>query len=850
MSTPRALSPAAPAAPAVFVDDLSVHGDAPAVLTAGGELTYRELDRRVADTAERLGSPRRLVAVEAANTVGALVAYLAALRGRHPVVLLPPGADGRARRVVEAYDPDVVMEAGSEWAVEARRPRSGHELHPDLALLLSTSGTTGTAKLVRLSRRNLQANADAIGAYLGLTPADRAPTTLPMPYCYGLSVINSYLSAGACLVLTDLSVVDRCFWDLFRMTGATSLAGVPYTFELLDRVGFDEMALPTLRYVTQAGGRLAPDQVRRYAALGERDGWEFFVMYGQTEATARMAYLPPALAGRYPEAIGIPVPGGAFRLEPFGDHGAGPDGGEVGELVYTGPNVMLGYAEGPADLALGRTVDELWTGDVARRNDAGFYEVIGRRSRFVKPFGLRVDLDELERLVSLAGVAGLCAGDDQRIVVAVQGRGHAAVIARLISDHCGLPASRVAVAEVDELPRLANGKPDYPAVSHLAPPPAPAHPEGGAGGDNREVGYTADDREAAIRSLYAEVIGRPVADDESFVAAGGDSLSYVELSLGLEHILGSLPADWHTRPLGDLLVTTPAPRRLISRVETSVVLRALSILLVVASHTGLWQVRGGAHILVGVAGFNFAQFRLGAVGGLWRSIARIAVPSMAWIGLAAAVGSQLQWRHVFLVNHLLGGADSRVAYWFIESIVTILAGLAAMLAIPAVRRHERRHPFGTALTVAVVGLAARLDLFGELASHHGTSQPETVLWLFALGWAGAVATTARQRLVVSLLLLPGLWGYWGAQPLREVIVGGGMLLLLWVPTLPIPRPLNRIVGAVAGMSLALYLTHWQVYPPLLRGFGSPAAFAGSLAVGLLAWLLCGRLARQLSMRRA
>ncbi|UUL76722.1 AMP-binding protein [Pseudarthrobacter sp. Fe7] len=180
---------------------------------------------------------------------------------------------------------------------------------------------------MRLSHSNLQANAESIASYLGITVRDRAATTLPMSYCYGLSVINSHLLRGATLVLTGLSVVDPCFWELFRWQRCTSFAAVPYTFELLDRVGFGDMDLPDLRYVTQAGGRLAPDQVRRYAQLGGRQGWELFVMYGQTEATARMAYLPPHLAAEHPEAIGVPVPGGAFRIDPVEGM---PDGGEPG----------------------------------------------------------------------------------------------------------------------------------------------------------------------------------------------------------------------------------------------------------------------------------------------------------------------------------------------------------------------------------------------------------------------------------------------------------------------------------------------------------------------------------------
>jgi hypothetical protein len=285
-------------------------------------------------------------------------------------------------------------------------------------------------------------------------------------------------------------------------------------------------------------------------------------------------------------------------------------------------------------------------------------------------------------------------------------------------------------------------------------------------------------------------------------------------------------------------------------VETSVVLRALSILFVVGTHTTFWQLKGGAHILLAVAGFNFAQFRLAARGGLTRSIARIALPSMAWIGLAAAVGNRLDWQHVLLVNHLFGSQDDRWAYWFIEAIVLILGLVGAMLSIPPVRRHERRHPFGTALAVATVGLAIRFDLIFPTPADHQTSRPQEVLWLFALGWAGAVATTTRQRVLVSALAAVALWGFWGAQPLREAIVFTGMLLLVWVPSLPVPRPLNRAVGAVAGMSLALYLTHWQVYPPLLRTFGPSAALAGALAAGLAAWVVCGRATAALRSRRS
>lgn len=221
----------------------------------------------------RLGTERRLVALAASNDVDSLVAYLAALASGHPLILLPEDKPTALAPLAAAYDPDVVIRpATGEISLVERHQGSRHELHPDLALLLSTSGSTGSPKLVRLSNGNLEANAESIGSYLGITAGDRAATTLPMSYCYGLSVINSHLLRGATLVLTGLSVVDPCFWELFRQQRCTSFAAVPYTFELLDRVGFDDMDLPDLRCITQAGRRLAPDQVRRYAQLGGRRG--------------------------------------------------------------------------------------------------------------------------------------------------------------------------------------------------------------------------------------------------------------------------------------------------------------------------------------------------------------------------------------------------------------------------------------------------------------------------------------------------------------------------------------------------------------------------------------------------
>jgi acyl-CoA synthetase (AMP-forming)/AMP-acid ligase II len=246
----------------------------------------------MAGVAERLGPARKLVLIETANTLPALESYLGALAAGHVVMPVPRGRDFTALAAV--YEPDVVIDPTGR--VDHRRRRTAHRLHPDLTLLASTSGSTGSPKAVRLSAANLRSNTEAIVQYLGITDSDRAATTLPLSYCYGASVIHSHLWAGAGVILTDRSVLEPGFWDLFKRYGATSFAGVPYTFDMLDRAGFADMDLPSLRYVTQAGGRLNPEAVRRYVRLGRRRGFDFVVMYGATEATARMAYLPPATA--------------------------------------------------------------------------------------------------------------------------------------------------------------------------------------------------------------------------------------------------------------------------------------------------------------------------------------------------------------------------------------------------------------------------------------------------------------------------------------------------------------------------------------------------------------------------
>ena len=239
------------------------------VLADGTTLTYAELEERVSARAREWGAERRLVLVEGANQLEPLVSYLAALNHGHVALVVPGDNAEHVADLAARYDPDILC---TTEAVHIVRARSAHALHPDLALLLSTSGSTGSPKLVRLSRAAVASNAAAIAGYLELGPDDRAMTTLPLHYCYGLSVLHSHLHAGSGLVLTDASVVDPGFWQLLDAAGATSFAGVPYTFDLLERSGFAERVHPDPEAGHPGGGPARPRPGPRLGGAGSGRG--------------------------------------------------------------------------------------------------------------------------------------------------------------------------------------------------------------------------------------------------------------------------------------------------------------------------------------------------------------------------------------------------------------------------------------------------------------------------------------------------------------------------------------------------------------------------------------------------
>lgn len=456
-----------------------------AVITDKGErLSYEELAAAAKTFADAVPQKGLLFCL-CENRIGSLVGYVACMEHHIPIVLLDGSKDlSVLKNLMEIYQPEYIWaetakvgEIGGEtiynyasyslqkmqYEVEVEKP----EISPELALCLTTSGSTGSPKFVRLSGKNVLANAESIAEYLEIDEKERPVTTLPSYYSYGVSVINSHLIKGATILLTEGTVAQRDFWNFMKEYKATSIAGVPYTYEMLKMLRFFRMDLPYLKTMTQAGGKLNKDIAKEYIEFAQSKGKRFLVMYGQTEATARMSYLPLEHALEKYASIGIAIPRGKFSLiDVSGNAIEEPD--VDGELVYEGPNVSLGYAECRADLAKG---DEnhgvLHTGDVARRDADGYYYITGRMKRFVKVWGNRCNLDATEQLVKAITTSCACVGVDDKITIFVTQEGLEEEIIKLLVTKTGFNNRAFEVRVIDSIPVKSSGKIDYQVMQNM-----------------------------------------------------------------------------------------------------------------------------------------------------------------------------------------------------------------------------------------------------------------------------------------------------------------------------------------------------------------------------------------------
>lgn len=454
----------------------SVNPEAVAIVDdEGGEHTYGQLRQYMEVIGGQIPS-RSVVFILSENTPAAVAALIGCLHFGIIPVLLSSGTDAALLdSLFQLYRPQYILQPSTlpnTYPSEKKAALLDFELlatgetpypvHPDLALLLPTSGSTGSPKLVRHSLHNIEANAKNVALALNISDADRPLLILPFHYTMGLSIVCSHLIAGATVVMTKKTLTDRALWKVFDEQRITSLTGVPFSFEILHKLRFFRNDFPHLNLISQGGGKLSRELFSTIAAYASEKGKRFVATYGQTEATARMSYLPAEWAAEKVCSIGLPIPDGIFTI--LDDNGHETTAGEAtGELVYRGPNVTLGYANTIQDLGLGdENQGVLHTGDIAMRDSDGYYFIVGRKSRFLKLYGVRVGLDDVEHLVKSAfNIDCACTGNDDKMLVFIVDASYAEVVKQMILSKTGLFHQAIDVVVKDEIKRNQAGKVIY-----------------------------------------------------------------------------------------------------------------------------------------------------------------------------------------------------------------------------------------------------------------------------------------------------------------------------------------------------------------------------------------------------
>lgn len=415
---------------------------------------------------------RTLVFVLNNNSVGAAIGYLGFMINRIVPLMLAATMDKELfSELVMVYHPEYIwkpeemVEEGEkvvlnkyQYALVATDLKA-YPLYADLSLLLTTSGSTGSPKLVRHSYNNLEAQARNISAFFEMNGSEKAMVDLPINYTMGLSVLNSHLYAGATALLTSLNPLSPKYWEFLKTNEATILTNVPYYYEILKKLRFFRMDLPSLKIISQGGGRLNDELYKECAEYAHNTGRKFIPTYGQTEGTARMAYLPAELALSKCGSIGRAIPNGFLYV--VDDEGNRiTESGVIGEMVYEGPNVTLGYAQQGEDLALG---DErkgiIYTGDMVKTDEDGCFYIVGRKKRFLKLWGYRVGLDECENIIKSAfDVECACVGNDECMQIYVTSQGELDSIKKYIAGKTNINSSAFQMHYIEKLPRNEAGK--------------------------------------------------------------------------------------------------------------------------------------------------------------------------------------------------------------------------------------------------------------------------------------------------------------------------------------------------------------------------------------------------------
>lgn len=440
----------------------------------GNELSYYELDKITSDLSEKIDN-RSLILCLSNNSVGSILGYLSFLNNSHVAYILD--RDTTIENVyfqIEKWQPSYIwlptdrISLFENFSIITevldysllKLNTNPFPLHPELALLISTSGSTGDAKLIRLTYKNILSNTISIIDYLKINKNHRSITSLPIVYGYGLSVLHTHLYQGASMVITAKNALSKQFWDLVSTFKVTTMNGVPFHYNFFNKIDFLDSKYDSIKIFTQAGGRLPLQLKKQFTDKCLKKEIQFFIMYGQTEATTRISYLPASILNEKDSCIGIPILGGKIEIRDE-ERNLIITPNQIGELVYFGKNVSPGFAEDGIDLAA-KDINKgvLYTGDLASFDEKGLFYFEGRKNRIAKLHGVRVSLDEIEKLI-LAKFSELncaCISKDEKMHVFIENSIDFGDVKDFVCNQTNLSPNLIIFHEIEKIPRSLQGK--------------------------------------------------------------------------------------------------------------------------------------------------------------------------------------------------------------------------------------------------------------------------------------------------------------------------------------------------------------------------------------------------------
>lgn len=445
------------------------------------KISYSKLDSYLSTISKKL-KKNSLAFLLCKNNLETVACYLSLLSMDCAIVLLDEQMDSRLlTKLINIYKPNLIFLPKKfkknlkkyketfvffDYKLCIEKVYSKKKIHPNLSLLISTSGSTGTPKLVKLSRDNLINNTIQICKYLPITKKDITITTLPMSYVYGLSVINTHIYKGASILLNTSSIIEKDFWLKMVENKISSFSGVPYIYDLIEKLNLKNFPPKTLKYSTQAGGKLSVRTLENIINKYKKFNIKFFSMYGASEATARMSYVPWKMVNKKRGSIGIPLKGGSFHLEDKNRKKINISN-KIGELVYRGKNVFMGYSNNLNDLGKGDVNNGIFkTGDYAYRDKDNYYFITGRKDRYVKIYGMRVNLDELEDIIANYGLENICTQKKQnKILIYVKNFNKNEQLKKYLIKLTKLHSTSLEIKNVKKFPLNKNFKISYNELS-------------------------------------------------------------------------------------------------------------------------------------------------------------------------------------------------------------------------------------------------------------------------------------------------------------------------------------------------------------------------------------------------